>query len=74
MSCGTYLEVSVFSHNIYPQHPASAIEQHTSKKIQVARLMLPKTPDKASCAVKVCDKALSPKNTAADMSPYLCFR
>jgi hypothetical protein len=33
--------------------------------------MLPKTPDKASWAVRVCDKALSPKNTPADMSTLL---
>jgi hypothetical protein len=37
--------------------------------------MLPKTPDKASCAVRVCDKALSPRNTAADIStPLLKMR
>lgn len=30
----------------------------TNKNIQVARLTLPKTPDKASWAVKFCDKPI----------------
>jgi hypothetical protein len=47
---------------------------HTSRKIHVARLMLPKTPDNASCVVRVCDKALSPKSTAVDMSTLLSSR
>jgi hypothetical protein len=74
MSCGTYIKSASFFTQIYPQNPAPAHEMLTNKKIHVARLMLPKTPDKASCVVRVCDKALSPKNTTVDMSTLLSSR
>jgi hypothetical protein len=71
MSCGTCdISASPFK-PVYPQNHAASVRILTNKKIHVARLMLPKTPDKASWAVRVCDKALSPKNTAADMSTLL---